>query len=115
MTLVAEKKIVIKDLEFFILLTMEEDGKNVETIEKFIKYLNEKPTNNLRTMDVIDRIVAIIEISKMIYEEVVRVKFEECLGNPLKSIVAFDSDFDRRMRAGLPSYWDVLGSLFQCE
>jgi len=55
MTLVAEQKIAIKDLQFSILSTKEEEGKNVETAEKFIKYLNENPASELRTMDIVHR------------------------------------------------------------
>lgn len=40
MTLASEQKVAIKYLEFFILLTKEEDGKNAETIKNIIKYLN---------------------------------------------------------------------------
>ena len=53
--------------------------KNVETIEKIIQYINEKPTIELRTVDMMDRIGEFIEVSKMIQKETTRDKIEECL------------------------------------
>lgn len=54
-TLVVEQKITIKDTEYFIRFTKEEDVKNAITIEKIISYLNENPTNELRILDVSDK------------------------------------------------------------
>lgn len=45
--MMGEQKIDGKDYEFFILSAKEEDGKNVETTEKFIRYINENPTASL--------------------------------------------------------------------
>lgn len=59
-TLVVEKNIIVEDTKFFILLAKEEDGKYAKTKEKFIKCLNEKATNNLRTIDIVDRTREII-------------------------------------------------------
>lgn len=56
LTLIVEKKIAIKETQFFILPPKEEDGKNTKTIGKFSRYLNEKSANELRVMDIIDRI-----------------------------------------------------------
>ena len=61
------------------MLAKEEDGKNSKTKENFIKYLNENPTIELSTMDIVDKIGEIIEISKMIQKELSKVKAEECL------------------------------------
>lgn len=66
-------------------------------------------------MDVVDKTRAIIKISKMIQKETTRAKAEEFLGNVLKYVVAFDLDFDGRIRARLPSCWEILGGLVRWE
>jgi len=78
--------------------------KNVETIEKIIQYINEKPTIELRTVDMMDRIGEFIEVSKMIQKETTRDKIEECLEKVLISEATFDSNFKQRVRVGLPTF-----------
>lgn len=65
-TLMDEKKIIIKDYEFFILYAKEEGEKNAQTTKRFIQYVNEMSLSDLRTIYVVDRVSPIMEISKVI-------------------------------------------------
>lgn len=47
----------------------------------------------------------------MIQKETSRAKTEECLNYFTKLVVVFNSNFDQRTRAGLPSCWDFQGNL----
>lgn len=40
MNLVAEQKVDVKDIEFFILSPKNEDPEHAKTVENFIRYLN---------------------------------------------------------------------------
>lgn len=51
--LVAEKRDAIKATKFFVFSSKEEDAKNANTVETFIKLLNEKLACNLRVIDII--------------------------------------------------------------
>ncbi len=66
MNLILEQKDAAKDSKFFILSPNNENAKNASTVEKFIRYLNEKSTNDLIAMDIIDSAWAIVEVTKMI-------------------------------------------------
>jgi len=69
MNLVVEKRVPVKNTEFFILSSKNEDVKNVRTTYKFIKHLNEKSTNDLREIDIINRIGVATEVSKTIHRK----------------------------------------------
>lgn len=115
LTIMAKKKVSIKDCECFILSSKEEDEKNAETIKRFIQYVNEKPISELRAMDVVDRVIAIMEVSKMIQKEATIVKAEECLERVAKDVVSFDSEFKPRVRDGFPNCWDLVEGLIMWE
>jgi len=66
MKLVVEPKSVVKTTKFLILSSKNEDTKNARAVEKFIRYLNEKSSHDLRAMDIIDMTCTIIEVFKMI-------------------------------------------------
>lgn len=111
LTLFSEQKIVVKDIECFIISAKEEDGKNIETTKSIISYLNEKPYGEMRTMDIFDSIGEIMEISKMIKKEAADAKAKECLSGMLKFVATFGSNFDKSTRARYPNYWDSRGNL----
>ena len=95
-TSMTEKKNIINDYEFFILPAKEEGEKNVQTTKIFIQYVNEKPLNELRVIDVVDWVSAIMEISKVVQKEEAKAKAEECLEIVLKDVATFDSEFEQK-------------------
>lgn len=100
----AEKNVVIKDYEFFILPVKEEDGNNVEKTKIFIEYVNQKPLSELISIYLVDRVAAIMEISKMVQKEDAKAKAKECLEKSLKDVVAFDSEFKQRIQVRLQNF-----------
>lgn len=109
--LVAKQKVAVKTTEFSILSAKEENAKNANNVEKFIKLINEKSLDELRAIDIIDRTSVIMEISKVIQNKEARDRIEECVSEPAKFVVAYNSNFDQRTRAGLPSCWDFQGHI----
>lgn len=85
-TMMHEKKVVIKQFEYSILSAKEDRVKNSQISQKFIKFVNERSLSELRSIDVVDRVGAIMEITKMIRKEEDRVKDEECLGVGARNI-----------------------------
>lgn len=80
-----------------------------------MRYLNEKSGSELRAIDIVNRERKVFEISKMIQRKMIRAKDEEYLGDLLEPIVALSSNFDQRIRAGLPRCWDFQGNLLPWE
>lgn len=99
-----EQIILIKDYEFFFLVA-KEDGEN--NSHKFTQFLNERPLNELRPIDVVNRVFVIMEIYKFFQKEEAIVKFEEFLGVVLKDVVAFNVDFEDIVIEILPNTWDM--------
>ena len=86
MDLFSKQRVAVKNTEFSILSSKDDDSKNVKIIEIFIRYLNEKLANGLREMDIIDRTWIIIEVTKMIQRKAVRDRFLVMIWADLGSI-----------------------------
>jgi len=114
-TLMDEQGILIKDYEGFI-LTSKEEGENKSHIcKRFIKFLNERLLSELRPIHVVDRVIAIMDISKVVQKEECRVKSKKYLEVVSKNVVAFNMEFDRIVRASFPNCWNFWGVLIEWE
>jgi len=65
--------------------------------------VNERIVSELRPIDVLDNITAIMKISKVVETKEDRVKSKEYLHVVSKNVATFNTDFDKILREGLPS------------
>jgi len=82
---------------------------------KIIDYLNAKSSQELITLDISDRIAIVLEISKMVQKNMYKRQREIKLDEVKESIASFNSNFDKRTRLGLATYWDQHGNLISWE
>lgn len=73
--------------------------------------MNERSLSELMSIDVVDRVTASMEISKVARKEESRYKVEDYLEMVSKNVVSFNTKFERVVRARLPNYWDIGGVL----
>ena len=57
----------------------------------------------------------VLEINKMVQKNLYRKTTEIELGDNKESILKFNTNFDKRMRVGLPSCWDQQGNFLPWE
>lgn len=88
---------------------------NSQITKKFIWFFNERKINELRPIDMVDRVNSIMDISKVILKEEARVKTKECLEVVSKYVADFSDEFERVVLAGLCNCWYFLGELTPWE
>ena len=77
--------------------------------------MNERPISELRPIYLLYRDSAIMDITKVFKKEESRFKVEECLEIFITNVDAFQTVFERMVKVGFSSCWDVVGELIQWE
>lgn len=114
-TLMHKEKVGSKDYEQSIMNAKEEGENNSQIAKRFICFVNEIPTEEVRPVDIVDRVSVVIEISKSILREESRVRAEQCLGVAQKEVASFNVEFDRVVQVGLPNCWGSRGEFLSQE
>lgn len=79
--------------------------------KRMIYFINSKSTSELKEHDMPERTLCAIDFNKMIVRNIYRNTAEKKI-NEMKEVVSkFNISFDKRVRAILPSYWDLQGNL----
>jgi len=105
--MVHEHKITVKDFEYSIMTTKEDVIKNSHVVEKFIKFVNERPLSDLRPIYVVDRVGAIMQITKMIWKEEAILSAKEFLRVVEGKVDALNKGFEALIRVGLRNGWEL--------
>lgn len=79
----------IKAIEFFVQKAKEENVKKVGVAERIIKLLNEKLVDELRVINIINRIGVIMEITNVIQKKEARDRVEAFVGEMERAIATF--------------------------
>lgn len=87
----------------------EQLQKETHKNKKIIKFLNEKSIVELKEMHIVDRSIVIMEMSKIIYKNLLRIQNENKLEIVKKFVGSFDSKYDQRTRAGFLGCWNFQG------
>lgn len=101
-TLMHEKKVASRDYRQFIMNAKEEGKNNSQISKRFIFFVSERPTEELRPIDVEDRVSVVMGISKVIFKEEARVRVEQCIRVLQKEVASLNVEFDRVVQDGLP-------------
>jgi len=107
--LIHEQKVSRKDYNQFIMNAKEEGEENSQISKRLIHFVNERPTEELRAINVVDRVSVIMETSKVILKEEARVRAEQCLGVVQKEVASFNAKFNKVVQVGLPNCWGPHG------
>lgn len=84
---------------------------NSHIYKRFIHVVNDKPLNEMRPIDEVDRVTSVMDISKIFQKEKVTVKAEEYLELVSKNVDVLNKKFNRILSMGFPSSWDF-GEVF---
>lgn len=79
--------------------------------KRMIDFINSKSTTELKEHDMPDIITCAIDFNKMIVRNIQRITAEEKIKEIKEAISIFNILFDKRVRARLPSCWDLWGNL----
>jgi len=71
-----------------------------------IDFLNSRNSQQLRELGVQDRVEYVLEINKMIVNNLYRKTIETKLTKVKEAVMNFNTDFDKRIGGGFPSCWD---------
>ena len=80
-----------------------------------IGFINSKFASELKEHDLLDRTLCAIDFNKMIVRNIYRNTFERKLKEMKEVVSKFSILFDKRVRVGLPSCWDLQGNLLPCK
>lgn len=89
-----EKIVASRDYKQSIINAKEEGKKNSKISKRFIRFVNEKPIEELRPIDIADRVSVVVDISKVVLKEEARVRSKQCLGVVQKEVASFNVEFD---------------------
>ena len=104
MVVIAKVKAMIS--EVIIHTNKDQVQKNAQLAKTIINFLNAKYFQELRAVDISDRNVVVLEINKMVERNMYRKQEESKLEEIRESMTYFNSNFDKRIRVGLPKCWD---------
>lgn len=71
-----EQKVASKEFKQFIMDIKEECERNSHISKRFFRFINGRPTRDLRPINIVDRVIIVMETSKVILREEARVKIE---------------------------------------
>lgn len=75
-----------------------------------IDFVNSKSTTELKKHDMPDRITYAIDFNKMIFRNIYRIIAKKKIKEIKEEISKFNILFEKRVRVGLPSCWDLQGN-----
>lgn len=79
--------------------------------KRMIDFINSKSTSELKEHDVPDKTLCAIHLNKMIVRNIYRNTAEKKINEMKEAVSKFNILFDKRVRVGLPSCWDLQGNL----
>jgi len=108
--IISEEKTLIWDIEKVVIKNKQKDLDRSKFSKRMIDFVNSKSTTELKKHDMPDRITYAIDFNKMIFRNIYRIIAKKKIKEIKEEISKFNILFEKRVRVGLPSCWDLQGN-----
>jgi len=98
-------------MEEVVTKNKQKDLDRSKFAKKMIHFINSKFTAELKEHEMPNRISCAIDFNKMIVRNIWRVTTKKKIKEKKEAVSKFNVLFDKRVKAGLPSCWDLQGNL----
>lgn len=106
MSIVEEEKSIVRDLESIITTSKQNVLQHAKFSKNMYDFINYNSSQELREMQIEDGLELLLEINKMVLKILYRQNTETKMGEIKEYILKFNTNFDKRTKAILPSCWD---------
>ena len=111
LVIISEEKTLVRDMEEVVIKNKQKDLDRSKFAKRMIDFINSKSTAELKEHDMPDRTSCVIDFNKMIVRNIYMNTAEKKI-NEMKEVVSkFNILFNKKVRARLPSCWDLQGNL----
>jgi len=94
-------------MEEVVIKNKQKDLDRSKFAKRMIDFINSKSTAELKEHDMPNKITYAIYFNKNIVRNIYRIATEKKIKEIKEAISKFNILFDKRVRVGLPSYWDL--------
>jgi len=108
--IISEEKTLVWNMEEMVVKNKKKYLDRSKFAKRMIDFINSKSTVELKEHDMPDITSCAIDFNKMIVRNIYRIIAEKKIKEIKEVVSKFNILFDKRVRAGLPSCWDLQGN-----